>query len=188
MAKAPARRWSRTDRSAAGTARAKVPDTAGARGAPDSQPSPTEVCTISARAHRREVPGAGQQPAAVPQSRWRREGRQVDEPVRGPEQKVAGRLVRSREVSQLAPIVRRPTGRRPPIHGCYEGRRCCSRAPTTLPPPKPKKAVLARPRTRSTASWRFDVAARRTRRAVIGSANLDMKTLKGDARASRMAS
>lgn len=84
----------------------------------------------------------------------------MDEPVRGQEQRVAGRLMRSREKWQSAPIVRPPTGRQPPIQGCWVGRRCCSRAPTAPPPRRLKKAVLARQRTRSTASWRFDAAAR----------------------------
>ncbi len=73
---------------------------------------------------------------------------------------MAGRLMRSREKWQSAPIVRPPTGRQPPIQGYWVGRRCCSRAPTAPPPRRLKKAVPARLRTRSTASWRFDVAAR----------------------------
>ena len=84
----------------------------------------------------------------------------MEELVRGQEQRVAGRLMRSREKWQSAPIVRPPTGRQPPIQGCWVGHRCCSRAPTAPPPRRLKKAVLARQRTRSTASWRFDVAPR----------------------------
>ena len=84
----------------------------------------------------------------------------MDEPVRGPEQRVAGRLMRPREEWQPASTVLRSTGWQPPIQGCCVDRRCCSRAPTTLPARRLKKAGLARPRTRSTASWRFDVAGR----------------------------